>query len=127
MDLFSESGIAAWQRRLNASKAFAEAARSWAGRLLLVEKAENAPDRRTWVVVGDGQCLEARPGTASDEEPADFVLSAHATTWSDLVAARTTPAAAAMLGKLSLLKGSVMSLVPHAKAAAELLAAAADQ
>lgn len=125
MDLFTQAGIASWQQRLNGSERFAESAKSWAGRLLLIEKGDTGDDRRTWVVVGDGRCLEARPGQPSDEATADFVLAANESTWSDLVAARTTPASAAMLGRLHLLKGSVMALIPHAKAAAELLAAAA--
>ena len=126
MDLFSPSGITAWQQRLNASDRFAEAAKGWSGKLLLIEKSDADNDRSTWVVVGDGRCAEARVATTSDEANADFVLSANAATWSDLVAARTTPATAALLGRLHLIKGEVMALIPHAKAAAELLAAAAD-
>ena len=126
MDLFSAEGIAAWRQRLNMSPRFAEAARTWAGRLLLVETGTGETDRSAWVVVGAGACAEARIGSASDEVNADFVLAASAATWSELVAARTTPAAAALKGRLSLRKGDVMSLIPHAKAAAELLAAAAE-
>lgn len=126
MDLFSPPGITAWQQRLNSSERFAEAAISWSGRLLLIEKAATGDDRTTWVVVGDGRCAEARVGSSTDHVAADFVLSANADTWSDLVAARTTPATAALVGRLHLLKGNVMALIPHAKAAAELLAAAAE-
>lgn len=126
MDLFSPAGIASWQQRLNASEKFAASAKSWAGRLVLIEKADAGPDRMTWVVVGDGRCLEARTGASSDEATADFVLSASSATWADLVATRTTPATAALLGRLHLLKGDVMALIPHVKAAAELLAAAAE-
>ncbi len=126
MDLFSTAGIAAWQQRLNGSQKFAEAAKAWSGRLLLIEKSNAGDDRSTWVVVGDGRCSEARVATTSDEANADFVLSANSATWSDLVAARTTPATAALLGRLHLLKGDVMALIPHATAAAELLAAAAE-
>jgi putative sterol carrier protein len=125
IDLFSPSGITAWQQRLNHSAAFAAAAKSWAGRLLLIENRDGNVNRTTWVVVGHGRCAEARTGLPSDELSADYVLSASPETWMDLVTARHTPAAAALLGRLTLLKGSVMSLVPHAKAAAELLAAAA--
>ena len=48
------------------------------------------------------------------------------TTWLALIAARTTPTMAAMTGRLHLEKGDLFALIPHAKAAAELLAAAAD-
>jgi putative sterol carrier protein len=127
MDLFSPPGIAAWQARLNQSPSFAEAAQAWAGRLLLIESGGPEPGRSTWVVVGNGCCLEARPGDASDGEGADFVLSATPHAWADLVSARITPATAALMGRLSLLKGDVMALIPHAKAAAALLAAAAGE
>lgn len=125
LDLFSASGIADWQQRLNHSAAFATAARSWGGRLLLIERSDVGASRSAWVVVGHGRCAEARIGLPSDELAADYVLSASPETWTDLVTARHTPAAAALLGRLSLLKGTVMSLLPHARAAAELLAAAA--
>jgi hypothetical protein len=124
-DLFSASGISSWRDRLNQSSSFAEAAGSWAGRLLLIERTGNGTTRSTWVVVRDGRCVEARVGLPSDEASADYVLSASPDVWLDLVTARHTPATAALLGHLTLLKGSVMSLAPHAKAAAELLAAAA--
>jgi hypothetical protein len=126
MDLFSPSGIVAWQQRLNRSPGFAAEAETWSGRLLLVETGDTESDRSAWVVVASGRCTEARSGIAADEAAADFVLAATAATWADLVAARTTPATAALTRKLSLRKGDVMSLIPHAKAAAELLAAAAE-
>lgn len=127
IDLFSAGGVTRWQQLLNASTKFAQAAADWAGALLLIEQDE--PDgaiRRTWVRVGGGQCLEAREGRATDVEAADFVLSASAKTWHALVAAETTPAMAAMTGRLTLAKGEVFALIPHARAAAELLAAAAE-
>ena len=125
-DLFSADGAARWQERLNASPRFAAAAAGWAGSLLLVERQDDdtAP-RRTWVRVSAGRCLEARPGELSDIERADFVLTASPRTWGALVAAQTTPAMAALTGRLKLTKGEVFALIPHARAAAELLAAAA--
>lgn len=124
MDLFSPASLSAWQDRLNSSPRFAESSRNWAGKLLLVEEGAN---RSAWVVVGHGRCLEAREGTPADLEEADFVLSAAPATWDDLAAARETPAGAAFAGRLSLHKGSVLSLIPHARAAAELLAAVARE
>jgi putative sterol carrier protein len=127
MDLFSPAGISAWQSRLNQSPAFADAAKSWSGRLLLIETDDAGAARSTWVVVDAGRCTEARTGDARDDAAADFVLAAAPTIWSDLVAARTTPATAALKGQLTLQKGDAMSLIPHARAAAELLAAAAGE
>ena len=125
-DLFSSDGVALWQVRLNASTRFAEAAADWTGSLLLVEGSEDAAEsRQTWVRVGGGRCLEARTARPGDAERADFVLTASPHTWGALVAAQTTPARAAMTGRLRLTKGEVFALIPHARAAAELRAAAA--
>ncbi len=125
-DLFSTDGVALWQARLNASPRFAEAAADWTGSLLLVEGSEAAAgSRQTWVRVGGGRCLEARTAVPGDADRADFVLTASPHTWGALVAAQTTPARAAMTGRLRLTKGELFALIPHARAAAELLAAAA--
>lgn len=125
MDLFTPAGVAEWRRRINASARFADAAAGWSGRLLLVERESDAT-RSSWVVLHDGCCTEARVGTEADADVADYVLAASPTTWHDLVTATSTPAVAALRGHLSLLKGSVLALLPHANAAAELLAAAAE-
>ena len=128
-DLFSADGAARWQTRLNASARFAAAAADWSGTLLLIESDDNESVpalRRTWVRIGAGRCLEARLGEADDAERADFVLTASPRTWGALVSAQTTPALAALTGRLKLTKGEVFALIPHARAAAELLAAAAE-
>lgn len=121
--LFTPDGIAHWQEHLNRSPRFADAATGWVGTLVLVAS-DSAPVERTLVRVDDGRCVEARRADTADLETADFVLSATHTTWDALVAARTTPTMAAMTGRLQLDKGDLLALVPHAKAAAELLAAA---
>ncbi len=125
MDLFAASDLADWQHRINASARFAEAAAGWSGQLLLVERA-NDVTRTSWVVVDHGRCTAARIGADSDADVADYILEASPSTWRDLIMAKSTPIVAALRGQLSLRKGSVMGLLPHAHAAAELLAAAAE-
>ena len=123
--LFTPEGIARWQAHLNGSAVFAESAAGWVGTLVLVAS-DVEPPSHTLVRVDDGRCTEARTADVADRDPADFVLSATTTTWLALIAARTTPTMAAMTGRLHLEKGDLFALIPHAKAAAELLAAAAD-
>lgn len=125
LDLFSADGTAAWLARLNASAKFLEAAAAWRGTVLLVERHDGADARHTWVAIGEGRCLALHPAAGTDGERADFILEASPATWRALVAADTTPTMAAMTGKLRLAKGDLFALMPHAKAAAELLAAAA--
>lgn len=122
--LFDPDALAAWRDHLNTSSLFREAAAGWRGTLLLLEGDPAAPERTAWVDVADGSCAAARGGEAGDAERADFVLAASPATWQDLVSARTTPVMAAMTGRLRLVKGDLMALAPHAKAAAALLLAA---
>jgi putative sterol carrier protein len=122
--LFDPDALAAWRDHLNASSLFREAAAGWRGTLLLLEGDPAAPERTAWVEVADGSCAAARGGETGDATRADFVLAASPATWQDLVLARTTPVMAAMTGRLRLVKGDLLALAPHAKAAAALLAAA---
>mgnify|MGYP003383597782 FL=1 len=123
--LFTPEGIARWQAHLNGSTVFAEAAAGWVGTLVLVAS-DLEPPAHTLVRVDDGRCTEARTADVADLAHADFVLAATTTAWLALIAGRTTPTMAAMTGRLHLEKGDLFALIPHAKAAAELLAAAAD-
>jgi len=121
--LFTPDGIARWQEHLNASSVFAEAAAGWVGTLVLIAS-DTEPPAHTWVRVDDGRCTEARTAVPADVELADFVLSATTPAWLAMIAGRSTPTMAAMTGRLHLDKGDLFALIPHAKAAAELLAAA---
>ena len=123
--LFTPDGIARWHQHLNGSTRFAEASAGWVGTLVLVE-GDAEPRRYTLVRVDNGRCTAARAGSDADIAEADFVLSASGATWNALVGGHTTPTKAALFGTLHLEKGDLFSLIPHAKAAAELLAAAAE-
>ncbi len=123
--LFTPDGIARWHEHLNSSTRFAKASAGWVGTLVLVAR-DAEPSQYTLVRVDDGRCTTARVGSAADIAAADFVLSATGATWQALVGGQTTPTMAALTGRLHLEKGDIFSLIPHAKAAAELLAAAND-
>ncbi|MCA9768879.1 MAG: hypothetical protein KC485_08695 [Gemmatimonadetes bacterium] len=124
-DLFSPDGLAAWRRHLEATPAFARAARRWSGTLVLREGDPTDRARRAWIAIEDGRIGAMRPATAGDESAAEFVLAAAISTWEDLVAGRRELAAAALSGDLRLEVGSVLRLLPHIGAAAALLRAAA--
>lgn len=126
ISLFTPDGLRSWQMHLNESVRFRDAAAGWFGTLLLVEDRPDDDDRTTWVRIADGACTELRVGEAADHEVANFILAASAATWENLVTARTTPVAAAISGRLKLVRGDILALAPHAKAAAELLAAAGN-
>lgn len=124
--LFTSDGIARWHAHLNGSTRFAEAAAAWVGSLLLVESSESSEVRAALVTIERGRCTGARLATLADAHEAEFVLRATQAVWEALAAGRTTPTNAALAGSLHLDKGNVFALLPHAKAAAELLAAAAE-
>jgi putative sterol carrier protein len=125
-DLFSVEGITAWRAHLASSDEFARAAGTWRGTMLLVEGDADAPTRATWLEVGDGQVVAARPAEPGDREQAEFVLAASQATWQALVGGRLELLAAAMRGELRLVAGSVLRLLPHARAASAMLRAAAE-
>jgi putative sterol carrier protein len=123
-DLFSPDGINAWRDHLHSSDDFSKAAGNWRGTMLLVEGSGIAGGRATWLEVGDGKILEARPGKGDDHRLAEFVLAADAGTWVALVTGKVELVAAAMAGRLKLVSGSVLKLLPHASAASKMLKAA---
>lgn len=125
LNLFTADGISRWHAHLNDSTTFAEASASWVGSVLLVESLGDE-ERAAFVHIERGRCTIARLATAEDAADADFVLRASPGTWQALVLGNTTPTQAAMMGRLHLDKGDFLALLPHAKAAAELLAAAAN-
>lgn len=125
-DLFDTAGIALWRAHLEASEAFDRAARGWSGTVLLREDSPNGSARRSWISLTDGSLTETRLGTVDDELAAEFVLAAPAATWQALVTGKRQLAAAAFAGEIKLEKGSVLKLLPHLRAATELLRAAGE-
>ena len=123
-DLFSPDGIASWQAMLRDSDDFRAAAGRWSGTLVLIEGDAGNPTRATWLALADGAIAEARPAGPDDQEQAEFVLSAEAQTWADLVAGRDELLTAAFRGALRLERGQVFRLLPHARAASAMLRAA---
>lgn len=123
-DFFTSEGLAVWQGHLTDSPDFADAARGWTGTLLLREVHAGNEPRRAWIALDDGDLLDLRIGTQEDEDAAEFVLVAEPNTWRGLVDGSRDLAKAAFTGELKLERGSMLRLLPHARAAAALLRAA---
>lgn len=123
-DFFTSDGLAVWQGHLTGSPDFADAARGWTGTLLLREIVIPGEARRIWIALDDGDLLDLRVGTVADEATAEFVLAAEPATWQGLIDGSRDLAKAAFTGELKLQRGSVLRLLPHARAAAALLRAA---
>jgi putative sterol carrier protein len=123
-EVFTDSWVAAWERELNASPAYREAAANWEGAVALRMSADASlgiPEPRTvWLDLYHGLCRAARSATATDLTTAKYLIEAEPAVWRDLLAGRLSPIAALLAGKLRLAQGSLMGLLPYA-AAAQLL------
>ncbi len=126
-ELFTAAWAQAFCQALNANPRYRQVARSWEGALLLVIEADPARGfpqaRAVWLDLHHGQCRGA--STQADESRAAYVLRAAPATWKAILQGQLPPIAAILRGSLRLTKGNMMALVPHVRAAQELVATAA--
>jgi putative sterol carrier protein len=118
--LYSDEWQQAWQSALQASGAYRSAAQTWEGALILSVE----PDVRIYLDLHQGGCREIRDARAADE--CRFELSASREIWLELLEHGKDPLYMVMRGKLKLLQGSKAQLLPYAKAAKAMLAAAQE-
>jgi putative sterol carrier protein len=127
-DVFTAAWAAAWRRELNASPVYREKAAGWEGAVALQMTADPAlgvsEARAVWLDLHHGACREARAATPEDLAAAAYLIDAEPAVWNDVLGGRLSPVGALLGGRLRLLRGSVMSLVPYIAAAQELLVTA---
>jgi putative sterol carrier protein len=123
LELFSDEWARAWCAALNASEGYRAAARDWEGVVALVMKGAT-PGRAAVIDSAGGVCRMARAADATDLAGAGYVFEAGAEVWREVFTGQVAPAMALLTGKLTLSRGSLAALMPHAAAARELLAAA---
>lgn len=127
--VFGEEWVDAWAGEIRASDEYRKAAQRWEWPLVFVLRTDPArgipEDRHVYVDLHKGECREARAGSVKDVARADFVLSADADTWKDVLEGKLDPISGIMRGKLKLEKGSMMTLAMHTAAAKALVGAAA--
>ena len=127
LEVFTPEWIACWQEELATSSAYQRAAAKWEGSLVLVLLAPPGvgfDDRVAFLDLHRGACREARMGSATDRQTADFVLIGTPSSWRAVLDG-ADPLLALMSGKLKLERGSLSRLTPYVQAARELVAAAA--
>ncbi len=127
IEAFTELWATAWAALLGESEAYRVSAATWEGSILLVMTAPGPEPRQRAVFLDlwHGVCRVARVATPEDETGADFVLAGSAREWHRLLSGHTPAVMSILTGKLRLQRGSLARLVPYARAAQELLAAAA--
>ncbi len=124
MQLFSEPWQQAWHQQLNASQAYKKAAATWEGGLILTVEPGEQEGVRLFLDLHQGECRGI--SDAAQDQDCRFELSASRAIWLDLLEKGSDPIYLVMRGKLALLKGSKAQLLPYAKAAKAMLAAARE-
>lgn len=126
LELFSDAWAERWCAALNASAGYRTAAGDWDGVVALVMTADGDASLRAAVLhAAGGACQMARSATADDLARATYVFEGAPSAWREVFGGRIAPAVALLTGKLKLARGSLASLMPHAAAAREMIAAAA--
>jgi putative sterol carrier protein len=125
---FSEDWVDAWVAEIRASDDYRRAAQRWEWPVALVIRADAASgipdDRHVYLDLRRGECREARLVSADEARRADFVLSADARTWRDVLEGKLDPIGGLVRGAVKLEKGSMTTLAMHADAAKALVATA---
>ena len=117
MLVFGSDWCAAWCAVLNADPAYAEAAATWEGAVVLVAEGDGAARTGAWLDLHRGSCRGARPAAPADEVAARFVLTAAPAVWKQVLGGALAPLMGVMLGKIRLAKGGITELLPYVGAA----------
>lgn len=127
-EIFTGPWARTWGEELRRSDLYRSTAAGWEGSVLMVLEAggglELAEDRPVLLDLWHGECRDARAASAADREAAPFILTAGAAVWKRLLNGDLDPLFAVMAGKLKLARGNVAQLLPYARAAQEMVAAA---
>lgn len=125
-ELFSAEWAAAFCSELGASAAYRAAAATWEGAIALVEgpAPEGAPLRGVVLDLWHGSCQGARVVAPADLESVPLAIQGTPEAWRKLLSQDVDPIFALMAGRMRVIRGSLARLLPHARAARELVAAA---
>lgn len=126
-EMFTNEWAEAWGKEIRANEDYREAARKWQWPMVLTMKA--APElglleRSVWLDLFEGDCREARSAVPADVEAAHYVIAADAKTWKRVLDGDLEPIPGLIRGKLKLVKGGLVSLLPYVTAAKEMVASA---
>lgn len=128
-EVFTDEWAKAWQRELNRSEAYAQAAATWEWPLVLVMEADPdegiLEDRAVYVDLFQGRCRGARVASAADLAEAPYIITADPFTWHEVMDGKLEAIAGIMRGRLVLTRGNMVVLARYVPAATELVRAAA--
>jgi putative sterol carrier protein len=128
LDLFSQEWANAAAVVLAASAGYQKAAATWEGAMIFTLQADPSlglPEPRSvYFDLWHGQCRLAKAAEATDFDKAQYIVSADAFTWKQVVGGSLEPIAGLLRGKLKLTKGNMAVLARYVLAAKELVACA---
>ncbi|MEE9237528.1 MAG: SCP2 sterol-binding domain-containing protein [Thermoplasmata archaeon] len=114
----SQEWIEVFMQELNSNEEYAEAAKDWEGDFLFVTKPDgNLKEEVTFYVdLWHGKCRSARMLTPEEEVKAAFTYEGSYGNWMKLINGEIDPIRGLLTGKFKL-KGSMMKVMRHTKAA----------
>lgn len=122
----SAEWAAEYEKELNNSPAYAEAAKNWEGDFyFVIDSDKDSPLPATVYLYMDlwhGQCRGARVVADKNEKNPAFVMSAGYSKWKRVVTAQLDPIQGLMTGQLKL-KGNMVMIMKNVKAAQEMVKA----
>lgn len=128
-EVFTHDWAVACGDQINANEDYRKAAKNWKWPMVLTMKADaklGVPERSVFLDLFEGDCREARVAQAADLEEAPYVISADPPTWKRVLEHDLEPIPGLIRGKLKLVKGSLVSLLPYVTAAKEMVNSAAN-
>ena len=126
----SEEWLNAYKDAINASEAYAQAAKDWhAGPVALVLTKQPdiglEEDWGIWLGIDGGKCQEIKKVSVEEAAEAPFVITASYERWKQVIHKDLDPVKGMMQGKLKL-KGHLPTIVRFVKASQELVNCASD-
>jgi putative sterol carrier protein len=120
----SDEWVQALHNELNASKAYEEAGKAWEGDIYFVVEPEGPVTQPIYMYMDlwHGKSREARVAKDKGEKNPTFVISGSYSRWKKVVLAQLDPIQAMMTGQLKL-KGNMVMIMKHVKAAQEMVKA----
>jgi putative sterol carrier protein len=118
----SEEWIKALGDQLNASAAYAEAAKNWEGDLLFVIESDMSPAQTAYLYLDPyhGKCREAKALPGLDGQQAAYVFNAPFAIWRRTIEAKLDPIQAMMTRQIKV-KGDLMKIMRSPKTVKEML------
>jgi putative sterol carrier protein len=125
LELFSEAWVRAAAELLKSSEAYKAAAKTWEGSMVFTLQADPSlgipTPRSAYFDLWHGECRDGRAATPEDLAGAQYVISADAFTWKQVMEGKLEPISGLLRGKLKLSRGNMAVLARYVQAAKELV------